>query len=251
MQARPVQTDFFRIGALSTLVGGALAIVFNLLHPRSSGALSDAREELELVANSDIWRFDHLMLGLAVVLIYLGVIAISMSMWSSTGEAWARAWLIFGAVSTALLLVLLALDGSAIKHLADEWVAGGSQQGGLAAASVLVGINASLLEASVALSFGITPLLFGMAILGGDRYPKAVGQMSVAAGAVGLFTATWFAVDGISNVPLNFLFPLASLLYTIAIMWAAWELFNSGTTPTVRREKKSMTRAETPITPGL
>src|SRR5919106_501567 len=59
------ERNFMRVGAGALVVGTVLAFVFNLIHPRSSDALDSTRGELELVAGSDIWLFDRMMLEVA------------------------------------------------------------------------------------------------------------------------------------------------------------------------------------------
>jgi hypothetical protein len=252
MQERPTQTDFYRLGALATLVGGALAIIFNLVHPRASGALGDAQTELKLVAGSDIWRLDHVMLGLAVVIISFGVIALALSMGGGQGDTWVRAWLLFSVLSSAVLLVLLALDGTAIKSVADEWAASGNDLASFRAAAVLVEVNGALLGASIALSFGISPLLFGMAVFASGTYPARIGQVSIVAGGLGLVTSLWLALAGFASFPLNILFPLASLLYTVVLMWAGWLLWKNNATVGGPANRSTVTPTEdTTVTPGL
>ena len=251
MQQRPTQSDFYRLGAGAVLIGGVLAIVFNLLHPRTSGALSNTRAELKMVAESDIWKLDHIMLGIAVAVISVGVIAIALSMFGTQGDAWARAWLIFSAVSTGVVIVLLAIDGTAIKSLADDWAKSGDDPAAFSAAKAVVEINGALLRTSILLQFGLSPLLFGMAVWASGTYPKAIAQAAFGAGAVGITAGLWIAAAGYSNIPLNILFPIASLLYTILLMWAGWHLWQTHATLGSSGGTTTPTRTETTITPGL
>ena len=251
MQQRPTQSDFYQLGAGAVLIGGFLAIIFNLLHPRHSEALSNTRAELKMIAESDIWTLVHIMLGIAVAIIAVGVIAIALSMFGTQGDAWARAWLIFSAASTAVLMVLLALDGTAIKSLADDWAKAGNDPAVFSAAKALVEINGGLLRVSILVQFGISPLLFGMAVWASGSYPKAIAQASLSAGAVGVIAALWISAAGYSTVPLNILFPIASLLYTIVLMWAGWQLWQTHATLGPSGGTTTVTRTETTITPGL
>ena len=251
MQQRPTQSDFYQLGAGAVLIGGVLAIVFNLLHPRASGALSNTRVELKMIAESDIWKLDHVMLGIATAVISVGVIAIALSMFGTQGDAWARAWLIFSAVSTGVLVVLLAIDGTAIKSLADDWAKAPNDPAVFSAAKALVEVNGALLRVVILLQFGISPLLFGMAVWASDGYPKAIAQASLGAGAVGVIAGLWIAAAGYSTVPLNILFPIASLLYTVVLMWAGWRLWQTHATLGPSGGTTTVTRTETPITPGL
>lgn len=248
MQAKPMQMSFYRVSAGAGILGGALAVVFNLLHPRSSDMIESARGELALIADSGIWRLDHIMLGLATALIFIGVIGIGLSMFGTAADTWARAWLIFSSVSVTLVLVTIALDGGPIKSLADSWAAGGKDAGLLAAATVLVKITSGLLGASVAMLFGLAPLMLGIAVLSGGGYPKMLGQVSIAAGALGLLDAFILAFSGFSKLSILVLFPIASVLTTIVLGWASWELWKKNALP---RAGTAGTRTEPSVTPGL
>jgi hypothetical protein len=249
MEQRPTESDLFKLGALAALTGGALGIILNLLHPRSTSNVGSVRGHLEMIADSDLWRLIHVGLGLAVALGLIGVIAIALSMTGSPGEVWARTWLIFTAVSSAVLLVLLAIDGTAIKAMADGWAAGGNDPGAFAAASAVEEISTALFGAGCALYFGVAPLLLGMAVLATGVYPKALGQTALAAGALGLLTSLLMAIQGVTKLNSVFLFPAASLLGTVVLMWAGWELWQRQQTP--KASGGSPSRTETPVTPGL
>ena len=223
MQATSTQFDFYRWGAASAMLGAVLGVIFNLLHPRPDAVTP--RAELQMIADSDIWRFDHIMLGVATVFLFIGIIAIGLSMFGTAADIWARAWLIFSAVSTSVLLVLIALDGTAAKAVATRWAESGNDPAIFASAEMFVSITLALLGVSIGLVFGVAPLLLGMAILSGGGYPKVMGQVSLVAGALGLIDALILAISGISAFALNVLFPIASVLFTIVLFWAGWELW--------------------------
>ena len=250
MQQQPNRSDLFKLGGLTALTGGALGIVLNLLHPRSTDNVGSVRAHLEMIADSDMWRLIHVGLGLAVALGLVGVIAIALSMADSPGEVWARTWLIFTAVSSAVLLVLLAIDGTAMKAMADGWVGGGKDPGALAAATAVEEVSVALFGAGTALYFGVAPMLLGMAVFATGVYPKVLGQVAMAAGGLGLLAALLMALQGLTTLNSVYLFPVASLLGTIVLMWAGWELWKSQSSATPTRTT-TVTKTETPVTPGL
>lgn len=115
------ERTFMRVGAGSLVVGTVLAFVFNLIHPRSSEALDSTRGELELVADSDIWLFDHMMLGVATAFVLVGLVALSTSMRGGDGELWARAALVAGVAGVVVIWITVVVDGMASKQVADAW----------------------------------------------------------------------------------------------------------------------------------
>lgn len=251
MQARPMQADFFRWGGLAAVVGGVLGIVLNLLHPRTTEDVGSVRGHLEMIAASDLWNFDHAGLALAIAIGMLGIIAIALSMAGGPGDLWARAWLIFSAVSSAVLLVVIAIDGSALKAAADKWAGSGNDAGAFAAAAGVEGVATALFTVGVLTFFGISPLLLAMAVRTSGTYPKALGQVAMAAGALGVLTALLLWVQGGATVFNSvILFPIASLLGTLVLIWAGWTLYKSnGSVGTSNRATTE--RMETPVTPGL
>lgn len=253
MQARPTQSEFYRWGGLAALVGGAIGIVFNVLHPRTTTNPGDALGHMKMVAESGIWRWDHIALGIAITLGLIGVIAIGLSMAATEGDAWARTWLLFTVASSALLLVLISLDGSATKSLSENWAASGNDPAAFAAAALLFEITIALLGAAIATYFGVSPILLGMAVLRSGTYPKLLGQAAFVAGGLGLLTAASLAVQGVQTLNLTILFPIASLLGTAVLMWAGWELYKNHASlgPAGGSTSASVDRTDPPVTPGL
>lgn len=251
MQARLTDRDYFRWGGMAAVVGGVLGIVLNLLHPRTTENVGSVRGHLEMIAGSDIWNFDHAGLALAIAIGMMGIIGIALSMANTAGELWARTWLIFSAVSSAVLLVVIAIDGAAMKAAADRWARSGDDASAFAAAASVEGVATALFTVGVLTFFGISPLLLGMAVRTSGVYPQALGQVSMAAGALGVLTALLLWAQGGATV-LNsiILFPIASLLGTLVLIWAGWSLWKAG--PSVVSDRTPSTeRIETPVTPGL
>ena len=228
-----------------------MGIVFNLIHPRTTNDPGDSLGHMKMVAESGLWRWDHIGLGIAITLGVIGVIAIGLSMTATEGDAWARTWLLFTVASSALLLVLIALDGSATKALSDRWAASGNDPAAFAAADLLFEITIALLGAAIATYFGISPLLLGVAVLRSGTYPKLLGQAAFAAGGLGLLTAASLAFQGVKAINLTILFPIASLLGTAVLMWAGWELYKSHASLGSSTRSASVTKEEPPVTPGL
>ena len=247
---RLTQSDYFRWGGLAAMVAGGLGVVLNLLHPRSTENVASTRAHLELIADSDIWKFDHAGLAVAIAIGVLGIIAIGLSMMGTEGELWARTWLLFTVVSSAVLLIVIAIDGAALKDAADRWAESGDEAGAFAAAAGIERLSTAVFTVAVLMYFGMSPLLLGMAVLASGSYPKVLGQSSLGAGGLGVLAALLMWIQGTTVFNTIFLFSIASLLSTIVLIWAGWELFKrSGS---VRRTTTATTtKIETPVTPGL
>lgn len=217
------QLSFHRVGAGAAMLGAALGIVFNLLHPRNSEAFESAETELQMIADSGIWRLDHLMLLLSVAIGFVGFIAIAISMANTPGEVWARVAIVFGAAGAGLALVLLALDGFSIKDLADRWA--GGDDAILPAATAMVETNLALLAATFIVFFGLTPLLFGEALLTSAIYSKTLAYLEMLAGGGGLLTGLLLATETGMGFAGTILLPLSALVHTIVLFVLGWRLW--------------------------
>ena len=221
------QPNFYRVGAGAAMLGAVVGLVFNLMHPRNNEALTDLNAELQMVAESGIWRWDHIGLGFAVAIGFIGFIAINFSMFNGPSDLWARAATIVGAVGAAIILVLLALDGTVLKNVADKVVGGDDSLAG--AAHVLVETTTALLGASIAVFFGLGPLLFGEALLGSGTYSRNLGYAEMLGGAIALLTALMFTMGGLSSLAI-YGFLVSSLLHTVVLFLAGWSLWQRSET---------------------
>jgi hypothetical protein len=216
------------MGAGAAMVGTVIGIVFNLLHPRNPDAFDSVEGELQMIADSGIWQLDHFMLTLSVAIGFVGLIAIALSMGGTPAELWARTGIIFGGASAAVALALLALDGTAVKNLADQWATGDESITG--AATAMVEINIALLATTFILFFGITPLLFGRAFLASGIYPANLGYVEMVGGVLGILTGVMIAFDVGASFAGTILLPLSSLVHTVVLFIAGWLLWKRAAT---------------------
>jgi hypothetical protein len=220
------QRTLFRVGAIGAMVGAALGLVFNLLHPRGSG-IDTSQEELDLVADSGIWVFDHFMLAWSLTLGFIGLVAIARSFTGEPGESWGRLALASAIASLAIGIVTVVVDGVAIKEVADNWAEAGrgTDSSAFAAGDAVASISLALFIALIGSLFGVTATLFGVATLVSNNYPNWLGYAAVVAGVLGLVTASITFLSGPSDVAFNILFGASSFLYTIWLFVAGWYLW--------------------------
>lgn len=216
---RMPERSVLRAGAMAAVVGAILALVFNILHPRATDAIDDPEAELRLVADSGIWLFDHVALLVAVLLAFFGLWAISRSFGREPAVSWARVAFVSAVVGATVLLVTLGIDGIGTKVMADEWAAagGGSDTAAFFAARAVSETGFGLFTVSILAFFAVTPVLFGVAVLGDDTYPTWLGWAAVLSGVVGGIAGFVQAFAGISFAATFVLFPIASIVFTL---WA-------------------------------
>ncbi|HEX2241502.1 MAG TPA: hypothetical protein VHJ82_10235 [Actinomycetota bacterium] len=212
-----------RVGGLVAMIGAVLAVVLNLLHPRTSNPTLE--EELDLASSRGIWMLDHFGLLLIGGFFLFSGWAIARSFRTEPSRSWAGVALAFAIAGAAALMLVVAIDGYATNAVADEWAATGGSEASLAAARAVSAIGVALFTAMIALTFGLTPILFGVTILAGAEYSRGLGWLAIFSGVVGLVTATIQYFGGLTNLTLNVLFPISSIGLTIWLFVMGWRLY--------------------------
>lgn len=216
------RATYLRIGAVCALVGTLGYVVALVLH----GDLPDQTTESLLTFIADRpWALHHLLI---VFCFLLWLAALSGLAYSFTG---ATAWVLGRLGQTAAVLGMAVLlwhyniDGPALEHLSDAWVAaeGAEKSVLLERATILTHATAGMFPLYVALLLGLPFVLFGLAVVSSDEYPSWLGWIGAAAGALSLAVgSTNFA--GFDILPMN-LFVLTVLLldfWMIAVGRLMW-----------------------------
>jgi hypothetical protein len=222
-----------RWGGMAAMVGSVLGVIFNLLHPRSTAAASDAMNELHLVAASNTWVFVHFMLAWALAFSLIGLVAIGWSFADGPASAWGRFATASAIVGIGVAFVTILVDGPAMKHVADNMMATGMGGSGMAQdpSLAVTEITFALFTGTIGSLFGLTPVLYGVAALNDDSYPEALGYVAIMAGVLGLLTGSIQYLNGIAPLTANILFPIASLIFTVWIFIAGYRLWKPAAAP--------------------
>ena len=169
-----------QIGSVSAIVGAVLAVIVNVLHPRGA-EIGDTRAHLQEIADSGIWFVDHIGILVAALLILGGLVALYRSFTEGWGATLARLGFASALVGAAMTAVLLGgTDGIAMKEVADAWAS--SQDPALFQAGfVLEQINLGIFSTFIFVFFGVTFILYGLAVALSDVYPKWLGWAAVVA----------------------------------------------------------------------
>lgn len=169
----------FRWGSWAAIVGALVALVFNLLHPRIDEFGDVVATELQVVADSDAWIPIHLGILLGALLITFALFVLARSMKGGPGEGMARVALGALLISAPVGIVTLGVDGYAMKEVADS-LAGGDPSAG----ATMVHIGWALFMAFTITFIGITPALFGLAVVADPTYPTGLGWGALLLGLV-------------------------------------------------------------------
>jgi hypothetical protein len=206
-----------RIGGWSAVAGSVLAVVVNALHPRNPTTDRGAVHLRMVVEHSGLWVADYLGILLAVLLSTAGLLAVQRSITDEPGASWARLGAAGALLSAGILCVLAATDGIAVRALALAWAAAPEAEKAMAvrAGHVVTMINLALLAVWTVVFFGLTILLYGLALVTSRGYPRWMGWVAVAAGSGSLVVGAVQAHVGPSVAVTNVAFAVLSLTATL------------------------------------
>ena len=216
-----------RIGAVAAIFGGIVLVVGNIFHPREPGQLDNARNLLQVVAGSDIWVADHVLILIGIALFLGAFYGLTHSITSKSGTAWARlAWAV-AIIGVGLGLAFMLTEVVALPSLADTWAnsSGVEKDLALAAGSAIFQLSLTLSAGAPLFLFGIVPALYGVAMLGSDDYAPWLGWVGVIFGSVStvasviqLFTGVT-TLTGLVLVPIGIFVITLWTIYLGVLMW--------------------------------
>lgn len=226
-QTRPTipELDLYRIGGIAGIAAGILAVVANALHPRLAPSdLGETEEFLDMVADYSLWRLDHLAIIVTLALAVVAAVAIARSITDLPAAAWARVALASALVTGAVAAVSFAIDGFVLAGVAEDWAdASGARRALMVErAETLEYVDGALFSVAIVGLFGVTQILYGLALRQSRVYPNWFGVTALVAGAVGLVSGAWVWLSGELGTG-NFL-----VLFTItSVLFAVWVLASS------------------------
>lgn len=210
------QSALARVGGAAAISGAALLFAATLLHPMSADPNDPAAAFAEYAADS-LWVASHLGQFLGVAILGVALVALAGVMEAGRPAAWARIGALGTAASVAMAAALQAVDGVALKVMVDRWTQASGEsrvrffEDAFAVRQVEVGM-ASLLS----VLFGLTIVVFGIAMLVGRRFPAWLGWLGLLGGLGTLAAGVAQAHTGFSAVAMMLGMPANALL----LLWA-------------------------------
>jgi hypothetical protein len=203
--------ELVRIGSVSAMLGAVILVVTNLLHTRGF-EFGDTADHFAAVADDSLYLGDHIGLLVGALMMSAGLIALSRSLRDAGGAAWAFLGLAAAIVGAGLMVVLIAIDGIALTVIADQLADDPSL---LPMVGIFEEIGLGLFAMLIFFTFGITYILYGLAVSLSDTYPKWLGWAALALGIAGAAIGVVQAYEGPSDTLTNILFPIVSVLLTL------------------------------------
>jgi hypothetical protein len=201
-----------RIGAISAISGAVLLAFGTYLHPLQADP-NDASRAFAEYAADHLWVASHLTQFLGVVLMVGALVLLSRSMANGPAAHWAHLGIAGAIASLAMTSALQAVDGVALKVMVDTWAGAPENeksmlfQGAFAVRQIEIGL-ASLMT----LLFGVTVMIYGIALVVDRSFPTWLGVLGIAGGVPLLVAGTVMAHTGFSEVAMAVSMPSSILL---------------------------------------
>lgn len=208
-----------RVGALSGIVGTIVGATLNIIHPRPS-VIGDPEVTLTMVATSDIWLVDHISLIPAAVLTLGAFIALTRTIEGAAGRSWALLGAVSALLSTTVTVLFLIVDGIAMHAMAVEWATAPAAEKA-ATFFAAVGVEQvafALFSASILLHFGVTHVLYGLAVAYGEGFPRWLGWVAIVFGAGCVVVGFVQSAIGVTPVTV-YGFVALSVPLTLWVLW--------------------------------
>ena len=223
--------SLIRTGAGLGLAGALLAVVVNLLHPRTTGTADTAR--FELIADSSLWKIDHYLVAVVVLMTLAGFVALGRYVEDTPGQPWARLAVAGGIAATAIGLLVAAIDGYALKAVIDRWADAGSPSEGplLEAVHAVEAISTGVFNTFNGTVVGIIPVLGGLAVLRSGRFVGWIGALAILGGVIGLVVDLVGTLDELTPFLANVVFTAGALMVTVWAIVINWTMFKEASAP--------------------
>ena len=210
-----------RIGAVSSILGVVTIFVADAFHGGHDPANLEAALS-EYAANAN-WEVVHIGQFLGYALVLGALVALYRSIGERRGAALAQLGFVTALVATATYAANQAVDGVAIKFVADEWVSAPASEkaNALRVAEAVRHVEIGLSSFSE-LILGSALLLFGLAIALGDLYPRLLGWAAMAVGAGWVALGLLVARDGFTHLDLTMWVSVLLALWVLVLAVFLW-----------------------------
>jgi hypothetical protein len=170
------------------------------------------------MGGSEIYVGVHVGLAVAILLFVGGLTALYRSIPGEPGAAWARLGFVGIVVGAAMGMASVGVD-IATEGAADAWAAAPETErlAAFRVAAALLGGYFAMFSLWVLVSFGVTFILYGLAVGLSTVYPRWLGWAAVVGGVAGVLVGLDLLYRGPTVVTLNILFTAVALFETL---WA-------------------------------
>ena len=201
-----------RTGAMSAIGGAIMLLVGTYLHPLGADP-NDALAAFSEYAADHWWITSHLLQLVGVVLMVVALLFLARELDCAGKNGWSPIAAGGAIASLGVTAVLQAVDGIALKAMADAWASAPTAQKEVAFQAALAVRQIEIGLASMGnLLFGLTVVCYGMALLVDDTYPKWMAGLAMVGGVVTMIAGVIMAYSGFSGAAMVITMPANVLL---------------------------------------
>jgi hypothetical protein len=217
---RPARNGL-RAGALLAVVGVVVTIVASHFHGGTDPA--DLETVLPQYAANPNWKAAHLGQFVGFLFIVGSLIILLSHLKEHSNSVFALLGMVVATISAAAFAANHAVDGVAIRYVAENWV-NAPPEGKVAAMNLAQAVRhiEQGLSALVAFNLGLALLLIGAAILVSRVFPKWLGAAALPVGTVYSVAGVSLYYFGFSQHVLSFWSGVLLLIWLFAAAYALW-----------------------------
>ena len=218
----PGEKALLRISGVSAIVGPILFFGLLLVKPGTDWK-TEPEAFLQMTAESNLWVGVHIGVIFAGLLNVGGLTGLYRSFAAGASAAWARLGFATVLAGTSVLLVFVGTYGIAFPHVAKGGVNASEVEKAAAFLVVLAAyeIAQALIAVYFMVFFGVTFVLYGLAVATGTAYPRWLGWLAVVGGVGGMLDGSLRAADVLlSDISFSpYLLYLVWVLVMGILMW--------------------------------
>jgi hypothetical protein len=184
---------------------------------------NDAVEAFTEYAADDLWVASHLMQLAGCALIVAALLLLSWQLETTKAMPWSRLAAAGASVSLAVATALQAVDGVALKAMVDNWAAAPAAQkeAALYAAYAVRQVEIGL-ASTTSLLFGLTVIVYGLALLRARLYPVLISSFALLPGIGCAAAGVVMAYSGFSELAMSISMPAGLLLLLWMLGIGVW-----------------------------
>lgn len=224
---RPSITDrrLFKMGSMAGIWGALAAFPFVVTHPHLPPG--SAVGVLETVRDFGPWLFLHMGLMFVLIVILLGLAAISRSIREEKASSWATCAFYVGIVGTVFGILGQGVDGLGFEVAKDIWTSADTADQGTAVlvAGGVAGVATGIFILVLFFYFGLTSLVYAYAFALSKEYPRWLTAMTLVAGTLGMGAALATYYDDFSDPVYYGMFIPSAVLFLLWVLAASIILY--------------------------
>ena len=222
-ERRPSITDrrLFKMGSIAGIWGALAAFPFVVTHPHLPPG--SAVGVLETVRDFGPWLFLHMGLMFVLIVILLGLAAISRSIEEEKASSWATCAFYVAIVGTVFGILGQGVDGLGFEVAKDIWTSADTADQGTAVlvAGGVAGVATGIFILVLFFYFGLTSIMYGLTFAMSKEYPAWLTAMTLLGGALGMSAALATYYDDFSDPVYYGMFIPSAVLFLLWVLAAS------------------------------